>query len=125
MPFEREIRKKGRDDEHEGKYLYFIQSQINNPAFGFWMVYDENDNVVGYTVVMLSLFPGLERLHLIRIYAKQKEIQNLIEETLKVWVKPYKIKIAQMTVTDPRQIKAFKRRFGYKVVSVNMERRYL
>lgn len=125
LPFEREIRNKGRDDQHEGKMLLFVQSQLGNPAFGFFMVYDDENNVIGYTVGILSFMPGFERLHLLRIYAKQREVFNLIEETLKEWARPLKIKIAQMTVTGVKQIKAFQRRFGYKIVSVNMERRYL
>lgn len=125
LPFEREIRNKGRDDQHEGKMLLFVQSQLGNPAFGFWMVYDDEGELIGYAVTILSFVPGHERLHLLRIYAKQKEVFNMIEETLKEWAKPLKIKIAQMIVTDSRQIKAMKRKYGYKVVSVNMERRYL
>jgi hypothetical protein len=125
LPFEREIRNKGRDDQHEGKMLLFVQSQLGNPSFGFFMVYDDENEVIGYSVAMLSFMPGHERLHLLRIYAKQKEAFNMIEETLKDWARPFKIKIAQMIVTGAKQIKAFQRRFGYKVVSVNMERRYL
>ncbi len=125
LPFEREIRNKGRDDQHEGKMLLFVQSQLGNPAFGFWMVYDADGDMIGYAVAILSFMPGHERLHLLRIYAKQRETMEKIEETLKEWVKPFKIKIAQMTVSDSRQIKAIQRKYGYKVVSVNMERRYL
>jgi len=124
LPFEREIRNKGRDDQRESKMLLFVQSQLQNPLFGFFMAYDDKGNVKGYIVTIISLIPGVERLHVLRIYAKNglmKEFEKVLEE----WVKQFKIKIAVLTLTDTRMIKAMKRHYGYKVVSVNMERRYL
>jgi hypothetical protein len=124
LPFEREIRNKGRDDQRESKMLLFVQSQLQNPLFGFFMAYDENENVKGYIVTMISLMPGLERLHILRIYAKDGLMKEF-EEVLKEWAKQFRLKTALMTVSDSRMVKAMQRRYGYKVVSVNMERRYL
>ena len=125
LPFEREIRNKGRDDQRESNMLLFVQSQLNNPLFGFFMAYDDENNIIGYMVTIISLLPGAERLHILRIYAKQKELMKQFEEVLKEWAKLFKVKSACMTVTNAQMIKAMKRKYGYKVVSVNMERRYL
>ena len=122
LPFEREIRNKGRDNNRESNMILFIQSQLKNPYFGFWIAYDDKNNIVGYLVALINLLPGAERLHLLRIYAKQKELFNQFEEILKQWAKQYKVKIAQMTVS--KNIKAIQRRYKYVPVSVNMERRY-
>ncbi len=124
LPFEREIRKKGRDNTRESDMLLFIQSQLNNPMFGFWIGYDEKNVIIGYVVAMISLFPGMERLQLLRIYAKQKDLFNEFEEVLKQWAKQFKVRICQMTVSSVKHVKVYQRKFGYKIVSINMERRY-
>jgi hypothetical protein len=124
LPFEREIRNKGRDDQRESKLLLFVQSQLQNPLFGFFMAYDDDGNVKGYIVTMASLIPGMERLHILRLYAKGGLMKEF-EEALREWTKQFKLKIAVMTLTDTRMVKAMQRHYGYKVVSVNMERRYL
>ncbi len=124
LPFEREIRNKGRDDQRESKMLLFVQSQLQNPLFGYFMAYDDEGNVKGYVVTIINPIQGMERLHILRIYAKNGLIKEF-ETVLKEWVKQFKIKIASMTVTDARMIKAIQKKYGYKVVSVNMERRYL
>lgn len=123
LPLEREIRKKRRDDQRESNMLLFVQSQLSNPAFGFWMAYDDTGNIIGYVVAMLSFYPGHERIHLMRIYAKSKEVKEALETALKEWIKPFKIKTYVLTVTETRMIKAIKRKYGYTPVSVNMERR--
>ncbi len=125
LPFEREIRKKGRDDTRESHLILFIQSQLINPLFGFWIAYDDEKNIKGYIVTLISLFPGHERLYILRIYSKEKGLMGEFEKVLKEWAKLFKVKIASMTITDSRMIKAMKKRYGYKIVSVNMERRYL
>ena len=122
LPFEREIRKKGRDSSRESDMILFVKSQLENPMFGFWMAYDNNNNIIGYISAMISLMPGMERLHLLRIYAKQKGLFKQFEDILKEWAKQYKIKIAQMTAK--KHIKFFQKKYGYNPVSVNLERRY-
>ena len=124
LPFEREIRKRGRDSSRESDMLLFVQSQLSNPLFGFWIAYND-DKIIGYTVAMINPIKGMERLHLLRIYTKRKDLMKEFENILKEWAKQFKIKIAQMTVTNGKMIKAFQKKYGYKVVSVNMERRYL
>ena len=124
LPFEREIRNKGRDDQRESKMLLFVQSQLQNPLFGYFMAYDDEGNVKGYVVTIINPISGMERLHILRIYAKNGLMKEF-ETVLKEWAKQFKIKIASMTVTDARMIKAIQKKYGFKVVSVNMERRYL
>jgi len=121
IPFEQEIRNKGRDNTRISKMLLFVRDQLTNPLFGFWIAYDNEDEVIGYSIAVLSLIPSMERIHLLRIYAKQKELKEQFEEILTNWAKEYKIKVAQMTAT--KHIRAFERRYKWKVVSVNMERR--
>ena len=121
LPFEREIRKKGRDSSRESDMILFVKSQLESPLFGFWIAYDDNNNIIGYISAIISLIPGMERLHLLRIYAKQKGLFQQFENILKDWTKQYKVKVAQMTTK--KHIKAFKR-YGYIPVSVNLERRY-
>ena len=122
LPFEREIRKKGRDSSRESDMILFVKSQLESPLFGFWMAYDDNNNIIGYFSAIISLIPGMERFHLLRIYAKQKELFKQFENIGKEWMKQYKIKIAQMTTK--KHIKVFQKKYGYIPVSVNLERRY-
>jgi len=122
LPFEREVRKKGRDILRESHTILIIQSQLENPMFGFWIAYDDEDNIKGYVVAALSLYPGMERCHIMRIYAKDKALFKQFEEILKAWGKEYHVKIASITVG--KHVKAFQRLLGYVPVSVNMERRY-
>ena len=121
IPFEQEIRNKGRDNIRISKMLLFVKEQLMNPMFGFWMAYDDDENVAGYAIAIISIVPSMERIHLLRIYAKDKELKKEFERILTDWAKEYKIKIAQMTAT--KHIRAFERRYKWKVVSVNMERR--
>lgn len=122
LPFEREIRTKGRDTTKESHAMLFIQSQLNNPLFGFWIAYNHKDQIIGYVCAIIGLLPGSERLHLLRIYAKEKELFNKFEEVLIEWAKQYKVKIAQ--ITTKKYIRAIQRKYKFIPVSVNMERRF-
>ena len=121
LPMEREIREKGRDRNREANMLLFIQSQLENPLFGIWVAHGDDNSMLGYAVGMICLIPGMECLHLLRIYAKSKELQKEFESVLKEWVEPFKIKRCQVTVF--KNVKALQR-YGWKPISVNMERRY-
>jgi hypothetical protein len=121
VPFEQEIRNKGRDNIRISKMLLFIKEQFVNPLFGFWIAYDDKEEVLGYTIAMISLIPSMERLLVMRMYAKQNDVRDEFIKTLKNWAKEYKVKIAQMTAT--KHIKVLERRYKFKAVSVNLERR--
>lgn len=120
LPFEAMVRRKGRETARESKMLLFIQSVIENPFFGYFIVYDE-DEVAGYAIGMLVLIPEMERLSILRMVALTKEVRLLLESALATWAKESKVDMAQITTS--KNIKAFKRKWGFKVVSVNLERR--
>ena len=122
LPFEREIRKKGRDRMREADMILFVQSQLGNPFFAFLIAYDEDNNFIGYAIGILNLIPGCKRLYIARMYAKDKDVRIGLEKTLVDWAKLHKVNLAQITVC--KNIKAYKRLYGYVPVSVNMERRY-
>jgi len=122
LPFEREIRKKGRDTSRESQLLLFVQSQLGNPYFGFFIAYDDDNEILGYTVAFISLVKGLgNRIHLSRLYAKKNDVFEALTNTLREWIKPYNVKIAQITAVG--HIKAIQRRYKFTPVSVCMERR--
>ena len=123
LPFEREIRRKGRDNERESRMLSFIQGMLMNPLYGFWIAYDDNENIKGYVSAIMNPIPGMERMHVLRIYAKQKDLFKQFESILLEWAKPYKVKIAQITVKN--HVRAMQKVSGFIPVSVNMERKYI
>ena len=79
IPFEQEIRNKGRDKTRISKMILFVKDLLPSPMFGYWIAYDE-DKIVGYTIAMISLIPGMERLFLYRMYAKSKDLQKQFSE---------------------------------------------
>ena len=120
VPFEREIYTKGRETTKTDKLLRFFEAQLTNPWFRFWIARDD-DKVVGYLVAMISLIPTIERIYLIRMYAKTAELREALLDKGRELAKENNIKIVHMTVT--KHIKVFKRKYGFKPVSINMERR--
>ena len=122
LPFEREVRKKGRDKSRESQLLLFIQSYIESPYFGFFIAYDEDNEILGYSVAFISIIAGIgNRMHLSRLYAKKKEVFDALTDSMREWIKPYNIKTVQITAY--KHIKAIQRRYKFKPVSVIMERR--
>ena len=121
MPFEREIRKKGRDDQRESSMLLFVQGMIGNPSFGFWIAYDSHDAVLGYCIAALSYIPGKERLIVIRLCSRIHALSEQLQSIMIDWGRKNHLRIAQIIVT--KNIKAMKRLFGVKPVGIVMERR--
>ncbi|MCP4597048.1 hypothetical protein [Neptuniibacter sp.] len=120
VPFEQKIRDKGRDDTKISDMLYSIKFLISNPQFGFWIAYDDRGEVIGYFSALITIFPGAKRLNLLRIYAKQREVFEAFEKVGGEFAKEWGVKIIAMIAKG--HIKAFRRRHGFKVVSVNMEK---
>jgi N-acetylglutamate synthase-like GNAT family acetyltransferase len=120
VPFETEIRDNGRDNSEIKDLLYFLQEYIETPVLRMWIAYDD-DKIIGYCVAMVSMAPGMKGLILLRMYAKQREIREGFEEVLREWAKETGCKKAYMIAH--KNIKAFQRRYGFKPVSVIMERR--
>jgi hypothetical protein len=123
IPFETEIRKRGRDKTRLQKMLISIAAQLESPYFGFWIAYEseEDDTVLGYCIAFINLVPGVEGQYIYRMYARTKEVRQEFEALLKKWGKENKVKKQLITVS--KNIKAFQRRHGFMAVSVNMERR--
>ena len=121
VPYEYEISEKGRDRSRIRDRLLYLDSQINNPYLGFWIAYDDNNEVLGYTLASIVLIPGMERLYLLRMYAPTIEAREAFENILKDWAKEHKIKFAQIAVA--KGVKALQRKYGFKPDSVNMIRR--
>ena len=122
IPFEQEIRNKGRDNTRISKMLLFLKDALFNPLFGFWIAYEE-DKIIGYTIAMLSLIPSMERLILWRIYAKRKDVQKEFRDVLGEWAKDNNVKIAVTTAQTESAAKAYERIDGWNRVSINLERR--
>jgi hypothetical protein len=122
IPFEQEIRNKGRDSTRISKMLLFLKDALFNPLFGFWIAYEE-DKIIGYTIAMLSLIPSMERLILWRIYAKRKDVQKEFRDVLGEWAKDNNVKIAVTTAQTESAAKAYERIDGWHRVSINLERR--
>jgi hypothetical protein len=123
LPFEDEIRKKGRDKSKVSDMLMLIKNQMDNPFFGIWIAYDnENkEKILGYTIAILTLIPGFERESILRMVAPTKEIRDKFFEILEMWAKTFRIRT--QTITAHKHIKAITRKFNFKAVSVVMERR--
>ncbi len=121
LPFENEIRRKHRDSTKISDMILFISDMLDNPMFGMWIAYDDEDLILGYIISMIVLVPGMQRLHILRMNAKTKTLRIEFENILRKWAKEYNVKIAIMTTKT--HIKALKRGFGFVPVSVNMERR--
>lgn len=123
IPFEQDIRNKGRDKTKISNTILFIKSQLNNPYFGFWIAYNENGGVIGYTIALATKLPGFDRLILLRMYAKNKEIRKELEKVLIEFADSFKIKMACITVPDSRYSKILQRHSDWKEVSINLERK--
>lgn len=121
IPFERQIRRKGRDRSREADMLLFIKGMLGNPLFGLWMAYNERKEMVGYTIALIAMIPGFERETILRMYAKDEEVRERLLDILFQWAKAFRIKTQAITVT--RNVKAIHRKYKFVPVSVNMERR--
>jgi len=122
LPFEREIRKKGRDNIRESQMLMFIQSYIDSPYFSFLMAYDDNGEIIGYAAAYISIIAGIgNKLHLSRLHAKREDVFEALTDTLRTWAKENKCKTVQITATN--HIKAIQRKYKFVPVSVTLERR--
>ena len=121
IPFEHRVTEKGRDRSRIKDRLLYLNAQIDNPYLGFWIAYDDNNEVLGYTLASLVLIPGMERLHLLRMYAPTPEIRDAFENILRGWAKEHKVKFVQIAAA--KGVKALQRKYGFKPDSVNMVRR--
>lgn len=123
LPFEQEIRNKGRDFGRISDLLLFVQSQLESPLFGFWIAYaDDSDDIRGYAVGLINPIPGMQCLHILRIYAKDKDLFNRFYTVGKDWAKQWGVKKMQIAVPE-KHAKAFQRLYGFDLMSINLERK--
>lgn len=127
LPFESEIKNKGRDRTRLKDMLTYITSQLENPLFRFWIAYESeekikpDDNILGYCIAIINIIPGMQGQYIYRMYAKEKNLRKEFEKVLKAWAKEYKIK--HQIITIYKNVRAFKRKHGFTPISVNMQRR--
>ena len=121
VPFEQEIRNKGRDRTRISKMILLIKDQLENPLFGYFIAYD-GDRVVGYAIGTLVLESGFEQGVLWRMYAKTKELREALTDTLIKWAKEYKIKKVTMSVYTDGMAKVMERRYSWKKSAIILER---
>lgn len=127
LPFESEVKKKGRDRSKLKNMLAYITSQLANPLFRIWIAYDSeenigpDDNILGYCIAFINIMPGMKGIYLYRMYAKDSDIRKEFEKILRAWAKEYKVTKVMMTIY--KNVRAIKRKYGFIPVSVNMERR--
>ena len=121
IPFEQEIRNKGRDRNSISTMLLGIREMLPNPLFGFWIAYDDN-KIVGYLNVMASPAKPLKRLIVLRIYAPTKKVQHKFEDLIVEFGKENKIKPGVMMTEVFKHDKVLIRK-GWKKISTIMEKR--
>ena len=121
VPFEQEIRNKGRDRNSISTMLLGIREMLPNPLFGFWIAYDKN-KIVGYLNVMASPAKPLKRLIVLRIYAPDKKVQEKFNDIIVEFGKENKIKPGVMVTEVFKHDRALER-MGWKKVSTIMEKR--
>ena len=91
VPYEQDIRSKGRDISSISTMLLSISELILNPLFGYWIAY-EGDEIVGYMSAIASRQKNLKRILLLRLYGKSKEIRNAFDKVLEDFGREFKIK---------------------------------
>jgi len=124
VPIENTMRKKEKELMPLKDFLLFLALHAENPNLAMWFVYDEKKEIIGYTVAMLISMPGIQNIWIIRAWYDHhfKELPKIfMKKTLRKWARENNIK--KFSITINRGIKAYQRTWGFKVVSVNMERR--
>lgn len=123
IPVEQQMRKREKEIVPLKDYLLFVALNAENPMFGMWFGYDDENNIIGYAVAMMIPIVGMQSIWIIRVWydPKYKELPNKYIKLLRKWGRENGIK--KFTIAVNRGIKAFQRKWGFKVISVNMERR--
>lgn len=121
VPYEQDIRAKGRDVSSISTMLLSISELILNPSFGYWIAYEE-DEIVGYMSAIASRQKNLKRILLLRVYAKTKEIRKAFDKVLEDFGLEFKIKPGIVRIEMFKNEKAMKRK-GWTAVSTIMEKR--
>jgi len=117
VPWEYEIQKKGRIKYPIQKLLLIIREHINNPRFTILFAYDD-EKPLGFCVAFVSQLPGDKTIHILRMYAPG--IVGAFIDELISWGKEFGIR--RLSLTIEKDFRAIERKYGFKQVSVNLER---
>lgn len=131
IPIEMEIRKKEDERFPLKDILAFVESQLEQPYFGFYMAYEE-EKIIGFVILVYVPIKGFEQVQIIRIWYDHKypEVMDEFEKIAWQWKK--ETKAPRLTTTmDARRggksnmnrIRAFKRKWKFNIVGVELERR--
>ncbi len=127
LPFEEYVSRKRRDMSRLRDRLLFVQSQLENPNFGFFVAKD-GEQIKGYSILFLVTIPGAEKAELLRIYAIDNESRDKLIAEMMRWCKENKVKVAKITLpwkgaTNNRYARAIAKKFGFVPDSLNLVRR--
>jgi hypothetical protein len=124
IPIEVRLRVKEKTNVPVKDILAFLNVQLPNPLFAVWMVADGED-IAGYVFTLINTFSSSSNreMMILRIWYDQhkKEAIRLLVEVMREWVKENKIKNVRIEVK--KGLRAFQKKWGFKPVSVIMERR--
>ena len=123
LPIEQEIRKKEKEIIPLKDALISIAASIEDPNFGFWIAYDDNNEIIGFMILTIIQDITAKTLQIHRVWYKQteKEVLNQFLKTGRKWAKDNNIKRVVMLAN--RRIKAIQRKWKFKPIAVIMERR--
>jgi len=124
IPFEMEIRNKDRESMPLKDAINIIDKKLKgSPLFKIFLAYetDDKNKIAGYCFTEITPPPGPKKLLLYRMYAPKKDIRIALDKAKNEWANQFKINTEHITTN--KHIRALKRLYKFKVVSVNMERR--
>lgn len=122
VPIEVRLREKEKTEVPTKDMLTLIQSQLPNPLFGIWGVFNGNEQVLGYVSAYVNVIGTTKDMYIWRIWhdPKHKEVMNILQNILKEFAMATRTKKVKIEVT--RGMKAFNKKWGFKPKSIIMER---
>jgi len=115
LPWENEIQQTGRVDCPIQKLLIIIRNHIDDPLFIILFAHEEG-KPLGFCIALISKLPD-KRIHIIRMYAPNIVGEFITE--LKNLGKEYGIRKISLTIN--KNMKAIERKYGFEIISTNME----
>ena len=130
IPIEMEIRKKENERMKLKDMLLFVENQLGNPYFGFYIAYEE-EGIVGFMSLFYIPIRGMEQIQVLRIWSHpQHEAMGGFEKIIRQWKKETKAPKVTIEMDARRKnkdnmgrIRAMKRKWGFKISSIVLERR--
>ena len=117
IPWEYEIQQKGRVKFPIQKLLLIIRDNIEKDNFIILFAHEEGEPR-GFCIGFVPKLPGNKTVHILRMYGEGL-VDTFIEE-LTAWGKQFGMNKIGFTIEKNR--KAVERKYGFKQVSINMER---